>query len=183
MQNELSKIGLGCWGMSHAYGHADRKEAIATIKEALSIGINLIDTADIYGAGENEKLVGEAIFEDRQNAFLSSKFGFVGNEHEGLTINGRPDYVKKACESSLKRLKTDYIDLYFLHRKDPDVPIEETIGAMGQLVSEGKIRFIGLSEVGPDTIKRANKELRVSAIQSEYSLFSRNVEMDIFGSM
>ncbi len=143
----ISPMGLGCWGMSHVYGYADRDESIATIGMAVDMGINLLDTADIYGNGDNEILVGEAIRGIRQNVVISSKFGFTGNEHGALEICGRPDYVKQACDASLKRLGTDFIDIYHLHRVDPKVPIDETVGAMAELIKQGKVRSLGLSEV------------------------------------
>ena len=173
---EVSAIGLGCWGMSGAYGVGDRRESIETIHEAVEYGINFIDTADIYGNGHNEILVGEALKNIRREVILATKFGFVGGENDDLYVNGRPEYVKKACDASLKRLGTDYIDLYYLHRLDKNVPIEDTVGAMSELVDHGKIRFIGLSEVSAVTLDRAVTVHPVSALQSEYSLNTRDIE-------
>ncbi len=173
---EVSAIGLGCWGMSGAYGASDRKESIETIHEAVEQGINFIDTADIYGDGHNEMLVGEALKNIRHRVVLASKFGFVGKENGNLSVNGRPEYVKKACDASLKRLGMDYIDLYYLHRLDKNVPIEDTIGAMSRLVEKGKIRFIGLSEISAGILDRAVEDHPVAALQSEYSLNTRDIE-------
>ena len=173
---EVSAIGLGCWGMSGAYGASDRKESIETIHEAVGQGINFIDTADIYGDGHNEMLVGEALKNIRHRVVLASKFGFVGKENDNLSVNGRPEYVKKACDASLKRLGMDYIDLYYLHRLDKNVPIEDTIGAMSRLVEKGKIRFIGLSEVSARILNMAAENHPVAALQSEYSLNTRDIE-------
>ncbi len=173
---EVSAIGLGCWGMSGAYGASDRKESIETIHEAVEQGINFIDTADIYGDGHNEMLVGEALKNIRYRVVLASKFGFVGKENGNLSVNGRPEYVKKACDASLKRLGMDYIDLYYLHRLDKNVPIEDTIGAMSRLVEKGKIRFIGLSEVSAGILNMAAENHPVAALQSEYSLNTRDIE-------
>ncbi|MGM0667940.1 MAG: aldo/keto reductase [Bacteroidota bacterium] len=176
---EVSAIGLGCWGMSGAYGKGDRKESIATIHESIDQGINFIDTADMYGNGHNEILVGEALKGIRKKLILATKFGFVGGEDGDLAVNGRPDYVKKACEASLKRLGTDYIDLYYLHRLDKDVAIEETVGAMSVLVEQGKVRSLGLSEVSAGTINRALSVYPITALQSEYSLNTRDLEESV----
>lgn len=176
---EVSAIGLGCWGMSGAYGKGSREKSIATIHEALEYGIDFIDTADIYGHGHNEELVGEALKGIRHKVVLASKFGFVGDEKGELTVNGRPEYVKKACEASLRRLGTDYIDLYYLHRVDKDVPIEDTAGAMSELVEQGKVRFTGLSEASGRTLERAEKIHPMAAMQSEYSLNSRDIEDEV----
>ncbi len=173
---EVSAIGLGCWGMSGAYGASDRKESIGTIHESIDHGINFIDTADIYGNGHNETLVGEALKNLRHDVILASKFGFVGGENNELRVNGRPEYVNKACDASLKRLGTDYIDLYYLHRIDKNVPIEDTMGAMSRLVEQGKIRFVGLSEVSAETLDRAVTVHPVAALQSEYSINTRDIE-------
>ncbi|MBB3460218.1 aryl-alcohol dehydrogenase-like predicted oxidoreductase [Rhizobium sp. BK377] len=178
---EVGSIGLGCMGMSWAYGatKADRGEAIATIHHALDRGVTLLDTADVYGPHTNEELVGEAIRGRREQVVLATKFGIV----RGLeaipgtqTVNGRPDYAKASCEGSLRRLGVGHIDLYYLHRVDPHTPIEETVGAMKELVEAGKVRYIGLSEASPETIRRAHAVHPVTAVQSEYSLWSRDPE-------
>jgi len=176
---KVSALGLGCWGMSDAYGKSDPAEAMTTIHKALDKGVNFFDTADIYGGGENEKLLGRALQGKRQRAVIATKFGFVGNEHGSPGVNCRPDYVKEACDKSLKRLGTDYIDLYLQHRQDPEIPVEETMGAVSDLVSAGKILCAGLSEVSADTLKRANTIFPITALQSEYSLFTRGVEETI----
>ncbi|MBN1386822.1 MAG: aldo/keto reductase [Bacteroidales bacterium] len=179
---EVSAIGLGCWGMSGAYGAGDKKESIETIHESIDQGINFIDTADIYGNGHNEILVGEALRNLRQDVILATKFGFIGGENNDLHVNGRPEYVKKACDASLKRLGTEYIDLYYLHRLDKNVPVEDTVGAMSRLVEKGKIRFIGLSEVSAGTLNRAVNVHPVAALQSEYSLTTRDIENSVIPS-
>ena len=176
---EVSSLGLGCWGMSHAYGKADEKESLATVNFCLDRGINFLDTADVYGDGHNEMLLAKVLKHRRHEAVLATKFGFVGDEHGKIGVNGRPGYVRAACEKSLKRLGIDVIDLYYFHRRDPGVPIEETVGAMAELVNEGKIRYIGLSEISSATLRKAQSIHPVTALQSEYSLWHRDVEKEI----
>lgn len=176
----VSELGLGCMGMSEFYGTPDEKEAIATIQRALDLGVTLLDTADMYGVGDNEELVGKAIQDRREQVILATKFGNVrGNDGSFLGINGKPDYVRSACEASLKRLGIEVIDLYYQHRVDPDTPIEETVGAMAELVQQGKVRYLGLSEAAPQTIRRAQAVHPIAALQTEYSLWSREPEAEI----
>src|ERR1700722_8525797 len=176
----VSAIGLGCMPMSGVYGETSDEDGIATIHRALDLGINLLDTADVYGDGHNEELVGRAIRGRRTEVVLATKFGNVRGAPAGApTINGRPDYVRSACEASLRRLDVETIDLYYQHRVDPKTPIEETVGALAALVAEGKVRYIGLSEAGPATIRRAHTVHPVAALQTEYSLWTRDPEAEL----
>ena len=178
-QLDVSAIGLGCWGMSHAYGPADEHESLATLEAALDVGINFFDTADVYGDGHNEALIAKVLKRRRTDAVIATKFGFVGDEHGKVGVCGRPDYVRRACERSLVRLGIETIDLYYLHRRDPQVPIEDTVGAMADLVAAGKVCHIGLSEVSANTLRRAHAVHPIRAVQSEYSLWHRDVEFEI----
>ena len=179
----VSSLGLGCMGMSDFYGPADEAEAVATIHAALDRGVTLVDTADMYGVGRNEELVGRAIRGRRHEVVLATKFGNVrAPDGTFLGVDGRPEYVRRACEASLRRLGVDHIDLYYQHRVDPRVPIEETVGAMADLVRQGKVRYLGLSEAGPETIRRAHAVHPIAALQSEYSLWTRDPEGEVLGT-
>lgn len=177
---EVGAIGLGCMGMSEFYGPSDEEKSAETIRSALDLGINLLDTADMYGVGHNEELVGEAIQGRREEAVIATKVGFVRRpDGSYVRLDGSPEYIREACEASLRRLGIDHIDLYYLHRFDRRTPIEETVGAMGELVREGKVRHLGLSEVSAETLRKAHDAHPISAVQSEYSLLTRDPETEI----
>jgi aryl-alcohol dehydrogenase-like predicted oxidoreductase len=179
----ISRLGLGCMGMSEFYGSSDEKESIATLHGALDLGVNFFDTADMYGSGHNEELIGRAFKGKWDDVVLATKFGFLRDADGGWSgLDCSPAYIKTACEASLKRLNTDVIDLYYAHRIDPNVPIEDTVGAMKELVDAGKVRYIGLSEASPEELQRASKVHTITALQTEYSMWSRDVEGDILAT-
>jgi aryl-alcohol dehydrogenase-like predicted oxidoreductase len=182
---EVSAQGLGCMGMTHAYGSGDEQSGLETIHRAIELGVTLLDTAEIYGPHTNEQLVGRAIAGRRDEVEIATKFGFVLNPEDpwARAVDGSPENVQRACEGSLQRLGTDHIDLYYQHRIDPNVPIEETVGAMGELVQAGKVRYIGLSEASPETIRRAHATHPLTAVQSEYSLWTRDLEAEVLPTL
>ena len=178
---EVSRLGLGCMGMSYAYGATDDTESIATLHRALDLGITFLDTADMYGFGANEELVGRGIADRRDEVFLATKFGITGDPRNPAVrgVNGSPEYVRSSIDGSLSRLGLDHVDLYYQHRMDPAVPVEETVGAMASLVEAGKVRYLGLSEASAETIRRAHAVHPITAVQTEWSVFSRDIEDEV----
>ncbi|WP_320671204.1 aldo/keto reductase [Patulibacter defluvii] len=181
----VSRLGLGCMGMSEFYGESDQAESIATVHRALELGVTFLDTADMYGYGANEELVGRAIADRRDQVVLATKFGNVRNPDDPRErrIDGSPEYVRQACDASLRRLGLDHVDLYYQHRVDPKTPIEETVGAMAELVQAGKVRYLGLSEASAETIRRAHAVHPISALQTEYSIWTRDLEAEILPTL
>lgn len=187
---QLSAIGLGCMGMSFAYGPADEQESISTLHKALDLGVNFWDTADMYANGENEKLISKVLVPNRDKIFIATKFGFRFKDGKashsgapGTYFDGSPEWIKKAVDLSLQRLKIDEIDLYYAHRVDPNIPVEETVGAMADLVKAGKVKYLGLSEASPESIRKANKIHPITALQSEYSILTRDIEKEILSTI